>query len=294
MKSIIFTLPGNETLGETITTGLNAEKGNYNLHRFPDGESYVRIESTVENKNAIVICTLHEPDDKLLQLFFLCKLLKELKAKRIILVAPYLAYMRQDKRFNPGEAVTSTYFAALISSFTDELITIDPHLHRRNSLSEIYSIPSQVLHAADHISDWIKNNIAKPVLVGPDSESEQWVSDVAKKANAPYIVLEKIRNGDRDVEVSVPHVETYKDYTPVLVDDIISTARTMIETVNHLKSAGMKSAVCIGVHAVFANNAYQELMKAGASSIITCNTIQHESNRIDLSDMIISVLNNNQ
>jgi ribose-phosphate pyrophosphokinase len=290
MKSIIFTLPGNETLGETITTGLNAEKGNYNLHRFPDGESYVRIESTVENKNAIVICTLHEPDDKLLQLFFLCKLLKELKAKRVILVAPYLAYMRQDKRFNPGEAVTSTYFASLISSFTDELITIDPHLHRRNSLSEIYSIPSQVLHATDHISDWIKNNIAKPVLIGPDSESEQWVSDVAKKANAPYIVLEKIRNGDRDVEVSVPHVETYKDYTPVLVDDIISTARTMIETVNHLKSSGMKPAVCIGVHAVFANNAYQELIKAGASSIITCNTIQHESNRIDLSDQIIQAL----
>jgi ribose-phosphate pyrophosphokinase len=290
MRSIIFTLPGNETLGETITTGLNAEKGNYNLHRFPDGESYVRIESSVEAKNAIVICTLHEPDDKLLQLFFLCKLLKELKAQRVILVAPYLAYMRQDKRFNSGEAVTSTYFASLISSFADELITIDPHLHRRSSLSEIYSIPSQVLHAADHISDWIKNNIEKPVLVGPDSESEQWVSDVAKKANAPYIVLEKIRNGDRDVEVSAPHVETYKDYTPVLVDDIISTARTMIETVNHLKSAGMKPAVCIGVHAVFANDAYEELIKAGASSIITCNTIQHKSNRIDLSDQIIQAL----
>jgi ribose-phosphate pyrophosphokinase len=88
----------------------------------------------------------------------------------------------------------------------------------------------------------------------------------------------------------VPHVETYKDYTPVLVDDIISTARTMIETVNHLKSSGMKPAVCIGVHAVFANNAYQELIKAGASSIITCNTIQHESNRIDLSDQIIQAL----
>ena len=290
MKSIIFTLPGNEPLGETITTGLNAEKGNYNLHRFPDGESYVRIESSVENKNAIVICTLHEPDDKLLQLFFLCKLLKELKVERVILVAPYLAYMRQDKRFNSGEAITSTYFASLLSSFVDELITIDPHLHRRNSLSEIYSIPSKVLHAANHISDWIKNNIAKPVIIGPDSESEQWVSDVAKKANAPYIVLEKIRNGDRDVEVSVPHVETYKDYTPVLVDDIISTARTMIETVNHLKSAGMKPAICIGVHAVFANNAYQELIKAGASSVITCNTIPHESNRIDLSDQIVHAL----
>ena len=289
MKAIIFTLPGNEILGEQLITGLCAEKGNYTLHRFPDGESYVRVESSVEDKDALVICTLHEPDDKLLQLFFLCKLLKELNTKHIILVAPYLAYMRQDKRFNSGEAITSTYFASLISGFADELITIDPHLHRRSSLSEIYTIPSHVLHAADHISSWIKNNIEKPILIGPDGESEQWVSEVAKKANAPYIVLEKKRNGDRDVEVSVPHVETFKDYTPVLVDDIISTARTMIETVDHLKSAGMKPAVCIGVHAVFANNAYQELMKAGALSVITCNTIQHESNRIDLSDMILAL-----
>jgi ribose-phosphate pyrophosphokinase len=290
MKPIIFTLPGNETLGEKITVGLTAEKGNFNLHRFPDGESYVRIESSVENKYAIVISTLHEPDDKLLQLFFLCKLLKELKVQRIILVAPYLAYMRQDKRFNAGEALTSTYFASLISSFVDELITIDPHLHRRSSLSEIYTIPSQVLHATNYISEWIKNNIEKPVLIGPDSESEQWVSEVAKKANAPYIVLEKIRNGDREVEVSIPHIETFKDYTPVLVDDIISTARTMIETVNHLKSAGMKPAVCIGVHAVFANNAYQELIKTDVAAVITCNTIQHESNCIDLSNQIIQTL----
>ncbi len=290
MKSIIFTLPGNETLGEKLTTGLNAEKGNFHIHRFPDGESYVRVESLVEAKDVIVLCTLHEPDNKILQLYFLCKLLKELKAQRVILIAPYLAYMRQDKRFNPGEAITSSYFASLISGFADELITIDPHLHRRNTLSEIYSIPSQVIHAADHISNWIKNNIEKPVLVGPDSESEQWVSDVAKKANAPYIVLEKIRKGDRDVKVSVPQVETFKNFTPVLVDDIISTAHTMIETLYHLKSAGMKPAICIGVHAVFANNAYQELMKAGVASIITCNTIQHTSNQIDLSDKILSLL----
>lgn len=292
MTPIVFTLPGNEKLGKKIISELNAEKGIYNLHRFPDGESYIRIDSNVQLKEAIIICTLHEPDEKILQLLFLCKLLKELHVKRITLVAPYLAYMRQDKRFNPGEAITSTYFASLISSFVDYLITVDPHLHRRNSLSEIYSIPSQVLHAADHISNWIQKNIENPVLVGPDSESEQWVSEVAKNANAPFIILEKNRKGDRDVEVSIPHLEQFKGCVPVLVDDIISTARTMIETVNHLKYAGMKPAVCIGVHAVFANNAYQELINSGASRIITCNTIEHPSNHIDLSNIIINAIKN--
>ena len=80
-------------------------------------------------------------------------------------------------------------------------------------------------------------------------------------------------------------MDEYKNHTPVLVDDIISTARTMIETVGHLKKAGMKAPVCIGVHAVFAGNAYQDLKKAGAK-VVTCNTIPHESNGIDLSSIL--------
>jgi ribose-phosphate pyrophosphokinase len=113
------------------------------------------------------------------------------------------------------------------------------------------------------------------------------VSEVAKNANAPYVILTKVRHGDSDVEVSIPHLEKYKDYVPVLVDDIISTGRTMIETISHLKNAGMKPPICIGVHAVFAKNAFEEIKKAGAQEIITCNTILHESNRIDISDLLI-------
>jgi ribose-phosphate pyrophosphokinase len=53
------------------------------------------------------------------------------------------------------------------------------------------------------------------------------------------VILTKVRYSDRDVEVSIPHVAKYKDFVPVLVDDIISTGRTMIETI-HLNNAGMK------------------------------------------------------
>ncbi len=99
-------------------------------------------------------------------------------------------------------------------------------------------------------------------------------------------MLQKVRHGDRDVEVSVPDVNTHKNSTPVLVDDIISTARTMIETVKHLKNAGMKPPICIGIHAVFSGNAYQDLWDAEVENVITCNTIAHQSNAIDLSDVI--------
>lgn len=127
-------------------------------------------------------------------------------------------------------------------------------------------------------------------MVGPDSESEQWVSEVASKANVPFIVLQKTRKGDKDVEVSIPHLENFMEHTPVLIDDIISTARTMMETVKHLKTAKMKAPVCIGVHAVFAGNAYEELLNEGAAKIITCNTIPHPSNQIDISDLLIKYI----
>jgi ribose-phosphate pyrophosphokinase len=158
-------------------------------------------------------------------------------------------------------------------------------------LSEIYAIPTTVIHAADLISKWIRGNIEKPLLVGPDSESEQWVSEVAHHADAPFIILEKTRRGDEEVEISVPHVEKYKECTPVLVDDIISTARTMIETIGHLKSAGMKKPVCIGIHGIFANNAFSDLLIAGAEDVVTCNTIPHESNRIKIDEVIFSSIN---
>lgn len=290
MNSIIFALPGNEVLASQLANELNVEIGKVTVRPFPDGETYLRIQSDVKNKNVIMVCTLDNPDAKLLPLYFLSQAAKDLGANCTCLVAPYLSYMRQDKQFNPGEAVTSTFFARFISNFADTLITIDPHLHRRHSLNEIYSIPCKVLHAAGLLSKWIKTNIKKPVLIGPDSESEQWVSVVAKDAGAPFIVLEKIRHGDKDVDVSVPNVETYKDYTPVLVDDIISTARTMIETVGHLKRAGMNDPVCLGVHGIFAGNAYEDLVKAGASRIVTTNSIMHASNAIQISELLSAEL----
>jgi ribose-phosphate pyrophosphokinase len=292
MKPLVFILPGNEVFGNGIAQTIDAETGNYTFHRFPDGETYLRLLSTVEERTIIVVCTLHEPDTKIMPLLFLCKLLKEQKAKSICLVASYLAYMRQDKQFNPGEAITSVYFAQLLSSLVDKLITVDPHLHRRASMQEIYSIPCVVIHAAGLISQWIKKNISNALFIGPDSESEQWVSQVAANASAPFIVLQKIRNGDNNVDVSVPDVEKYKNYTPVLVDDIISTAHTMIETIHHLKAAGMKPPLCIGVHAVFAENAFKNLVESGAKQVITCNTIAHTSNQIDVVALIADALKN--
>ena len=283
MKPLLISLAPEEPMTQSLGEKLSADEGKMTLRRFPDGESYVRIESDCKNRDVVVVGTLFKPDDKIIPLIFISETLKEFGAKSIGLVSPYLAYMRQDKRFHEGEGISSRYFSRLVSNYFDWLVTVDPHLHRYHSLNEIYSIPTQVVHAASVVSEWIHKNVKNPLLIGPDSESEQWVADVAKRAGAPHIVLTKIRHGDRDVEVSIPEVENWKNHTPVLVDDIISTGRTMIETIRHLKNADMLPPVCVGVHGVFADNPYEKLLELGVKKIVTCNTIPHLSNSIDIS-----------
>lgn len=283
MKPVVIGLPGNENLASALADHVDGDIGQLALRRFPDGETYVRMKTPVAGREVTLACTLHRPDDKLIPLLFLAATARDLGAADVGLVAPYLAYMRQDRRFQEGEGVTSTYFARIISASVDWLVTVDPHLHRRSALADVYSVGTEVVHAAPHISEWIRGNVPRPLLVGPDEESGQWVRAVAEGAGAPSVVLEKVRRGDRDVSVSVPDVERWQDRTPVLVDDIISTARTMIATVGHLVRAGLRPPVCIGVHAVFADKAYEELRSSGAARVVTCNTIPHPSNAIDLS-----------
>jgi ribose-phosphate pyrophosphokinase len=283
MKPLLLVFPDNTLLASSLASRLDAEIGGMTLRHFPDSESYVRIDAPVKGREVILLCTLDRPDGKLLPILFAAGTVKELGAARVGLMAPYLAYMRQDQRFQPGEAVTSTHFSRLLSASVDWLVTVDPHLHRYSTLGEIYSIPTRAVHAAPLISAWIRQHVAAPVLVGPDAESEQWVAAVAGAAGAPYAILRKIRRGDREVEVSVPDMERWRACTPVLVDDIISTARTMIETAGHLKHMGMAPPVCIGVHAVFSATAYADLAATGAR-IVTGNTIAHESNGIDVAD----------
>ena len=167
-QTIFFGLPGNETLTAELAKKTNSEIGELTIRKFPDGESYVRILSDVKDKSMVMVCTLHQPDTKLIPLYFLSKTGMAMGAKNVCLVAPYLAYMRQDKMFTHGESVNSTYFGALISEFVEGIITIDPHLHRIKSLSKVYSIPNTVLHATNQISKWIKENVKNPILIGPD------------------------------------------------------------------------------------------------------------------------------
>jgi len=285
-RLLLVAMPGNEHLAQSLAQAVEAELGQIELRRFPDEETYLRYLSSPEGRPVAILASLDRPDAKVLPFLFAAKTARNLGARSVGLVCPYLPYMRQDRRFKPGEAVTSAHFAAIVSPAFDWLITVDPHLHRRSSLSEIYAIPAMVLHAAPLVAEWIRQSVERPLLVGPDAESEQWVSAVARDAGAPHVILEKFRRGDRDVEVTVPDVERWWEHTPVLVDDIVSTARTMIKTLCHLGRAPLQPAVCVAVHGIFVGEAHRDLFEAGAERVVTCNTIRHASNLIDVTGLL--------
>lgn len=282
---LLVPLPGNEDMAGRLARLVGADICEIETRRFPDGETYLRFRQSPDGRSVALVCTLDHPDPKFLPLLFAASAARQLGAVRVGLVAPYLCYLRQDKRFQPGEAITSATFGRALSAEIDWLVTVDPHLHRYGSLNAVYTIPSRVVAAAPAIAEWISANVPRPIVIGPDSESEQWAAMVAQLCDAPYTVLTKQRLGDRSVRITIPDLSGFADRTPVLVDDIASSAQTLIEATRQVRASGLPPPVCIVVHALFTPDGFAHLREQ-AAVVATCNAIAHESNAIDIGPAI--------
>lgn len=284
-QTIVFSLEAN-SLGQSLTAALNGQPGQFDSRAFPDGESYLRIVTAVDQRPCIVIANLAHPNEKYLPLLFLLETLRELGASSVGLVAPYLCYMRQDRRFIDGEAITSRIFARSISNHIDWLVTVDPHLHRYQSLDEIYTVPSRVVQGAPALAQWLKQQ-SNLVLIGPDSESEQWVAEIARYSGHPFFIGSKQRLGDRQVEITLPQIPQYHNHTATIIDDVISSGQTILQCTKALRKQGLKKIQCAAVHGLFADGVDRGLMTAGLESLITTNTIAHSSNKIDITSLLV-------
>lgn len=278
---LVLALPDNDALAEGLAARLQCDIGQLAVHRFPDGESRVCVLSGVRDRDVVLACTLQHPNQRLVELYLAASTVRALGARRVVLAAPYLAYMRQDREFHPGEGVSAVHIARWISGFVDALVTVDPHLHRIHRLGEVYRIPSRVVHAAGPIARWVRDHVQHPVIVGPDAESRQWVGKVAQELSCPCFVLEKARHGDRDVDVRLPNLPHLQDRSPVLLDDIVSSGATMLAAAAQLRAGGFPAPVFVGVHALCPTDVFERL-SANGGRLVSCNTVSHPSNAIDL------------
>ncbi|MCX6707982.1 MAG: ribose-phosphate diphosphokinase [Candidatus Woesearchaeota archaeon] len=255
------------------------------VNHFPDKETNLRFKTDLKGKNVFIVRSLDDPDRKIVEVLLAAQAAKELGAKNVVLVAPYLCYMRQDKRFKPGQAISSRTIAKLVNLFFDGMITVDPHLHRYKSLDEIFKKSPKRLTAINQIAEFIKKEIRNPFIFGPDFESYQWARAAAKIIKCDVDVLKKHRYSSDIVRIKVKEKLDLSNKSAVIIDDVISTGHTVIEVVKDLKALGAKRIYCICTHGIFAEDSLKKIEQFGAK-VFSTNTIKNRVSRIDVSGII--------
>jgi len=255
------------------------------VHRFPDGESRVRLPGSLPSR--VIFCrSLHRPNDKLIELALAAQTARGLGADHVTLVAPYLCYMRQDKAFHPGEAVSQRLVGHMLANWFEALVSVDPHLHRVARLEDAVPVTSaQCLSAAHLMARFFHRALDAPVLVGPDSESRQWVSVIAKEQGLDYLIGEKQRLGDREVRIRFSTTIAVGRHV-VLIDDVASTGRTLEAAVVALAPMRPASVSVLVTHALFLEGALERLRSAGVGEIWSTDSIPHPTNRLELATLL--------
>jgi ribose-phosphate pyrophosphokinase len=258
-------------------------------HRFPDGEVKLRLPPNLPAR-VVLLRSLGHPNDKLIELLLAARTARTLGAQHLALVAPYLAYMRQDIAFTPGEAVSQRIVGDFLASLFDAVITVDPHLHRVTTLQQVVPVPqAMVLSGAPLLSDLIAQHRPKALLIGPDEESSQWIAQAAARHGFDHAVCHKVRHGDRSVDIELPDIQL-KGRTVVLLDDMASTGHTLAHAAQLLLAAGAASVDVAVTHALFAGDAVQLIKQVGVDEVWSTDCIEHPSNAVSMASAIAAAL----
>jgi len=283
--SIIIACSGGKHIGRSIARKAKCDYAELIADRFPDTELKIRLPVDVKRKNVYFVQSFYPSEkdinDKLVEVLFAAYTAKELGARRVILIAPYLAYLREDKRFERGEAISAKILRKLFRVF-NRVYVVEPHLHRFRNFSQFF--PNAIhISLREEVAEYIKKNVKRDfILVGPDSESEQWVEPVAHKLKARYIILSKKRFSARKVKVSGKQIKNEK---AVIIDDIISTGQTLIEASKLIKA---KEVWFIGMHGLFSENALSKLRRKG--KIVVSNSIPSSASKLDCSNILSQLI----
>jgi len=277
--------PASIYLAEKIAeiTGLKLIKLEHKL--FPDGESYIRFPEKVEGQDLVVIQGTHPPQDRhLVQAYFIAENAIDLGADSVSLIAPYLAYARQDKRFLEGEALSvKSVLRMLKAAGYGKIYTVNIH---SPWIAEESPIPLINIHAEKAMGNYLKKlNIEKPIVVSVGKKGAEMASAVAEELDAEYIVAKSSRDRVTGrVVVELEQVQRLKN--AIVVDDIISTGGTMVEVVKALKGMGAEKIYVACVHALMIGKASEKILNAGAEEIIASDTIPSEYSKYSVAEVL--------
>jgi len=290
-KLAIHSLPSCAGDAKRLASRLGLALQEISLHRFPDGEMRVTVGQAAST--TIIYASLDQPNDKLLAILFAAEALRRADARRLVLLAPYLCYMRQDTAFHEGEAISQRAVGRLIAATVDRVITVDAHLHRTSDIRAVFpGIEAENLSAMPAIADALRITGFDPatIVVGPDAESRPWVSDLAGRLGLAHAVAQKIRRGDRAVEIGFAEPALVAGRPVLLVDDIVSSGGTLIACAKALLAAGASAVDAVITHALFPPEMASGFAEAGIRSIRSTSSVPHPTNSIPLDELLANSL----
>ncbi|MGZ3173087.1 MAG: ribose-phosphate diphosphokinase [Croceibacterium sp.] len=272
MSCAVFGFAAQADASRRLAQALGVMHETVNVRVFPDGESLVTVAPSPAI--ALLYCSLDHPNEKLIEVLLAASALRDSGATKVVLIAPYLAYMRQDIAFHPGEAVSQRVVGKIIAGGVDAVLTLDPHLHRTHSLAAILPGIEAVSVSAAPILAAALANADDPLLVGPDGEARQWVERIAHREGLEFILGRKRRIGDREVELTIPDVERVNGRVAVLVDDLISTGGTLKIAARLLIEAGASNVETLATHCLAGEADLEQLKAAGIASIRATDSVE--------------------
>lgn len=288
---MIQSLPSSSRDAARLGSRLSIPACEIAIHAFPDGE--MRVTAGPAALTTILYASLDRPNEKLIALSFAAEALRRGGAKRIVLLAPYLCYMRQDTAFHEGEAISQKVIGAWIAGCVDRVITVDAHLHRTPDVRAVFpGIVSENLSAMPAIAEALRKEGIDPatVVVGPDAESQPWVSDLAGLLGLSHLVARKTRLGDHSVKIEFADAARIAGRPALIVDDIVSSGGTIIACARALNAAGATTIDVVVTHALFPENAYQDMVRSGIRLIRSTHSVPHPTNAIPLDDLFVKAL----
>ncbi|MCZ8112490.1 MAG: ribose-phosphate diphosphokinase [Betaproteobacteria bacterium] len=276
-------------LAQRLAADLGCAAACIEVHAFPDGETRLRLPPALPSR-VVLLRGLHRPNPKLMPLLLAAAGARELGCTRLELVCPYLAYMRQDMAFAPGEVVSQRHLGRLLAAAFDAVITVDPHLHRVATMDEV--VPGRrgvALSAAGLLGAHVAQVVPGALLLAPDEEAGQWVRAAAAAAGLDHAVCLKQRRGDRDVTVALQGAPV-RGRAVVLLDDVASTGRTLVSAAAGALAAGAASVDVAVTHALFVGDALEAVRAAGVGRVWSSDAVPHPSNAVSIVPLVAAAL----
>jgi ribose-phosphate pyrophosphokinase len=287
---IVVPGPASQQLGRKVADLLEAKIAPVAFKRFPDGESYIRLKGDLEEEEVAVIQTTSPPQDThLMQLFLMIDAAKDLGAKKVIAVVPYLAYARQDKRFLEGEAVSiETIIRLLEASGTDGLLTVNTH---EQKVLNRFSVPAESLSAITLLAEYFKREgVTGAYSLAPDRGALELAKEADRVLGGGCGWLRKERDrltGEISMEEKRLDVRNRK---VIVFDDIISTGGTTAAAVEMLKKQGARRVYAACAHPLLIGEAQAKIRRSGADRIVGTDCVPSAASVVSVAPLIAEAL----